>query len=195
MKNIYSDFQDVELVALLAKSDKLAYSEIFYRYNKLLYSHAYNKLREQEDAKDIVSEVFYALWAKREQSVPEHNLIGYLFIAVRYKIADFLSRKQVKNQYIQSLQSFMDAPQQVYTDHLIREKQLKEIIEEEISALPPRMQEIFRMSRFEQMSHKEIAERLSLSEQTVKDQVKKALKVLRVKLGLIAFVAMFLKIF
>lgn len=195
MNSIYNDFQDAELVALLAEGDKLAYAEIFFRYNKLLYSHAYNKLREREDAKDIVSEVFYALWAKREQSLPEHNLIGYLFVAVRYKIADFLSRKQVRHHYIQSLQNFIDVPQQVNTDHLIREKQLKEIIEEEISALPPRMQEIFRMSRFEQMSHKEIAEKLSLSEQTVKDQVKKALRILRIKLGFIAFVAIFLKIF
>lgn len=195
MKNIYNDFQDAELVALLAKGNKLAYSEIFFRYNGLLYSHAYNKLREREDAKDIVSEVFCALWAKREQSLPEHNLIGYLFVAVRYKIADFLSRKQVRHHYIQSLQTFIDEPQPVNTDHLIREKQLKEIIEEEISALPPRMQEIFRLSRFEQMTHREIAEKLSLSEQTVKDQVKKALRILRVKLGLIAFVSMFLKIF
>lgn len=195
MKGIYREFQDTELVTLLSKGDRYAYAEIFFRYNKLLYSHAYNKLREREEARDIVSEVFYALWAKREQSLPEHNLIGYLFVAVRYKIADFLSRKQVRHHYIQSLQNFIDEPQQVKTDHLIREKQLKEIIEEEISALPPRMQEIFRMSRFEQMSHKEIADRLSLSEQTVKDQVKKALRILRVKLGLIAFVAMLLKIF
>jgi RNA polymerase sigma-70 factor (family 1) len=195
MKNLYQDFQDAELVTLLAKGDKRAYAEIFFRYNKLLYSHAYNKLREREDAKDIVSEVFYALWAKREQSLPEHNLIGYLFVAVRYKIADFLSRKQVRHHYIQSLQTFIDKPQQVNTDHLIRERQLKEIIEEEISALPPRMQEIFRMSRFEQLSHKEIAEKLSLSEQTVKDQVKKALRILRVKLGLVAFLGLFFKIF
>ncbi|MNY42390.1 RNA polymerase sigma factor [compost metagenome] len=77
----------------------------------------------------------------------------------------------------------------------MREKQLKEIIEEEISALPARMQEIFRMSRFEQMSHKEIAEKLALSEQTVKDQVKKALRILRIKLGLIAYLTLFFKIF
>jgi len=195
MKNIYSDFRDGELVTLLAKSDKLAYSEIFYRYNKLLYSHAYNKLREREDAKDIVSEVFYALWAKREQSLPTHNLVGYLFIAIRYKIADFLSRQVLKHRYVESLQNFINEPQEVYTDHLVREKQLKEIIEEEISALPPRMQEIFRMSRFEQMSHKEIAEKLSLSEQTVKDQVKKALRILRIKLGLITYLVLLFKFF
>lgn len=194
MKINYNNYEDSELVALLAKDDQLAHSEIFLRYNKLLYSHAYNKLREREEAKDIVSDVFYALWAKRAHSLPEHNLIGYLFTAVRYKIADLLSRKQVKDHYVQSLQLFIDESQ-VHTDYLIREKQLKEIIDEEISALPARMQEIFRLSRFEQMTHKEIAEKLDLSEQTVKDQVKKALRILRVKLGLFAFIALFLKIF
>ena len=194
MKVNYSACPDSELVNLLSEDDEHAYLEIFSRYNKLLYSHAYNKLRESEDAKDIVSEVFYALWAKRQQTLPKENLVGYLFIAVRYKIADFLSRKQVKQHYMASLQTYIDQSG-AYTDHLVREKQLKEIIEEEISALPARMQEIFRMSRFEQMSHKEIAEKLALSEQTVKDQVKKALRILRIKLGLIAYIGLFFKIF
>jgi len=194
MKINYSSCPDIELVNLLSEDDEHAYLEIFSRYNKLLYSHAYNKLREREDAKDIVSEVFYALWIRRAQSLPKENLVGYLFMAVRYKIADFLSRKQVKEHYVQSLQTYINQAE-VDTDHLVREKQLKEIIEEEIAALPPRMQEIFRMSRFEQMSHKEIAEKLQLSEQTVKDQVKKALRILRIKLGLIVFIALFFKIF
>ncbi|MDR6786024.1 RNA polymerase sigma-70 factor (family 1) [Pedobacter africanus] len=194
MKINYSSCPDIELVNLLSEDDEHAYLEIFSRYNKLLYSHAYNKLREREDAMDIVSEVFYALWMRRAQSLPKENLVGYLFMAVRYKIADFLSRKQVKEQYVQSLQTYINQAE-VDTDHLVREKQLKEIIEEEIAALPPRMQEIFRMSRFEQMSHKEIAEKLQLSEQTVKDQVKKALRILRIKLGLMAFIILFFKIF
>lgn len=194
MKVNYSACPDSELVNLLSEDDEHAYLEIFSRYNKLLYSHAYNKLRESEDAKDIVSDVFYTLWAKRQQTLPKENLVGYLFIAVRYKIADFLSRKQVKQHYIASLQTYIDQSG-AHTDHLVREKQLKEIIEEEVSALPARMQEIFRMSRFEQMSHKEIAEKLALSEQTVKDQVKKALRILKIKLGLIAFIMLFFKIF
>lgn len=194
MKINYSSCPDIELVNLLSEDDEHAYLEIFSRYNKLLYSHAYNKLREREDAMDIVSEVFYALWIRRAQSLPKENLVGYLFMAVRYKIADFLSRKQVKEHYVQSLQTYIDQAE-IDTDHLVREKQLKEIIEEEIAALPPRMQEIFRMSRFEQMSHKEIAEKLQLSDQTVKDQIKKALRILRIKLGLIVFLALFFKIF
>lgn len=182
----YLQFTDLELTESLRQGDQAAYTEIFSRYNKLLYSHTYNKLRNREEAKDIVQEVFYSLWANRDKSLPQRNLIGYLFMATRYKIADLLSREQVKNKYVVSLQKFIDqAPE--YSDHLVRKNQLSEIIEEEISALPARMQEVLRLSRFEQLSHKEIAEKLNISEETSKDQVKKALKILRVKLGLSVF--------
>lgn len=182
----YLGFTDRELTESLKDGDQAAYTEIFCRYNKLLYSHTYNKLRNREEAKDIVQDVFYSLWANRWKSLPDSNLIGYLFMATRYKIADLLSRQQVKNKYMVSLQEFIDlAPE--YSDHLVRKNQLQEIIEEEISALPTRMQEILRLSRFEQLSHKEIAEKLNISEATSKDQVKKALKILRKRLGLCVF--------
>ena len=187
----YLGFTDRELTESIREGDQGAYTEIFSRYNKLLYSHTYNKLRDSEEAKDIVQEVFYSLWANRGKSLPDNNLIGYLFMATRYKIADLLSRRQVKDKYIVSLQQFIDlAPE--YSDHLVRKNQLREIIEEEISALPPRMQEILRLSRFEQLSHKEISEKLNITEATSKDQVKKALKILRKRLGLYAFLYFYL---
>ncbi|RZK78449.1 MAG: RNA polymerase sigma-70 factor [Pedobacter sp.] len=188
----YSIHTDDELAALLRQGDQAAYTEIFTRYNKVLYSHVYNKLRLKEEAYDIVHDVFYALWAKREQNTPNSNLIGYLFKAVRYKVADFLSHKQVEDKYVTSLQSFINE-QPAYTDYKVREQQLKDIIEQEISALPERMQLIFRMSRYEEKTHRQIAEELNLSEETVKDQVKKALRILRVKLGLFVFLCVYFK--
>jgi RNA polymerase sigma-70 factor (family 1) len=178
----YLGFTDRELIESIREGDQGAYTEIFSRYNKLLYSHTYNKLRNREEAKDIVQDIFYSLWANRGKSLPDNNLIGYLFMATRYKIADLLSRQQVKDKYIVSLQQYINlAPE--YSDHLVRRNQLSDIIEEEISALPPRMQEILRLSRFEHLSHKEIAERLNITEATSKDQVKKALRILRKRLG------------
>jgi RNA polymerase sigma-70 factor (family 1) len=186
----YLEFTDRELTESIKEGDQAAYTEMFSRYNKLLYSHTYNKLRNREEAKDIVQDIFYSLWANRGKSLPDSNLIGYLFMATRYKISDLLSRQQVKNKYIVSLQDFIDlAPEN--SDHLVRRNQLREIIEEEISALPTRMQEILRLSRFEQLSHKEIAEQLNISEATSKDQVKKALRILRKRLGLYVFLCFF----
>jgi RNA polymerase sigma-70 factor (ECF subfamily) len=182
---MYEEDSPEKLAVLLKGGDHHAFTEIFHRYNALLYSHVYNKLRDAEQARDIVHEVFFSLWARREKIEVTTSLLAYLFAAARYKVADFLSHKQVEDKYIVSLQAFIQSQgHQSGADYRARENQLQQLIEQEIAALPPRMQQIFRMSRFDQLSHREIAEALQLSEETVKDQVKKALRVLRSRLGI-----------
>jgi RNA polymerase sigma-70 factor (ECF subfamily) len=100
---------------------------------------------------------------------------------VRNRIFDLLSRKKLRSNYVSSIQGF--ALEHQTTDHRVRQNQLTEIIEREIRALPPRTREIFELSRKGHFTHKQIAEQLNLSEQTVKSTVNNALKILRVKLG------------
>ncbi|MNK33363.1 ECF RNA polymerase sigma factor RpoE [compost metagenome] len=182
----YDSFTDRELTSLLLSGDESAFSQIFMRYNGLLYSHAYKKLRNREEAKDVIQDVFALLWTKRHEIDFKSNLTGYLYTAVRNKIFDFISHQTVESKYLGSLQNFLDNGTAV-TDHVIREKQISAIIEKEIAALPPRMRLVFELSRKKYMSHKEIAEELGISQQTVTDQIKKALKILRAKLGLVTY--------
>jgi len=84
--------------------------------------------------------------------------------------------------YLNSLQEFIDKGE-YSTDLLLRERELNLIIEKEIQALPPRMREVFMLSRNEGLTHKQIAQRLGTSEQTVTTQIRNSLKVLRLKLG------------
>ena len=179
----YIDLSDGELSGLLKQGDHAAFSEIFNRYNSLLYVHAYRKLKDREAAKDIVQDVMTTIWSRHAKTTFGDNLGGYLYSAVRNKIFDLLSHQQVANKHIASLQFYLDKNNTI-TDYLIREKQLAAIIEKEIAALPPRMREIFQLSRKENLSHKEIAAKLAISEQTVTDQVKKALRILRPKIGM-----------
>ncbi|MNY44980.1 RNA polymerase sigma factor [compost metagenome] len=67
------------------------------------------------------------------------------------------------------------------------------MIDREIASLPPKMKEVFLMSRKDNLSHKEIADKLGIAEPTVKKQVNNALKTLRVKLGLFAYLIFLLK--
>jgi RNA polymerase sigma-70 factor (family 1) len=184
--SVYSSFSDQELTVLLREGDKTAYTEIFNRYNSLLFVHAFKKLQNREEAKDVVQEIFVKVWATREDFMPKNNLAGYLYTCVHHKILDLFARQRTTNNYIGFLQQFLDESKDS-TDHLIREKQLSAIIEREIAALPPKMREVFELSRKKQLSHKEIASHLNISEETVKSQVKNALKILRVRLGMISF--------
>jgi RNA polymerase sigma-70 factor (family 1) len=186
------NLSDNDLISLLKESDHSAYNEIYHRYFQLIFTHAYKKLRDEEQAKDVVQDVFATLWFNRENNLPHTNLAGYLYTAVRNKIFDLFAHQRVRSKYIESLNNYLNSGYTAPTDHLIRENQLKAYIEKEIQALSPKMRKIFEMSRKENLTHKEIAEKLGTSENNVSTQITTALRILRTKLGLIAFVCLLL---
>ena len=182
----YNELTDQELASLLEGGDHAAYVEIYNRYHAALYIHAFKRLQVREDCKDIIQELFTNLWLKREELTLTGHLSGYLYTSVRNRIFDLLAKSRLKLSYIESIQKFADNGS-VPTDDLVRQNQLKTIIEKEIRALPPRTKEIFELSRKGYFTHKQIAEQLDISEQTVKTTVNNALKILRVKLGTLFF--------
>ncbi|WGQ08804.1 RNA polymerase sigma-70 factor [Pedobacter gandavensis] len=182
----YETISDNELAELLRSGDRAAFTEIYNRYKWLLHTHAYKWMQDREEAKDIIHELFAALWTKRESLSFPDNLSAYLYTAVRNRIFNVISHQKVASQYLNSLQAFIDE-EQAAADHLVREKQMTLLIEKEIAALPAKMRAVFELSRKEQLSHKEIAEQLTISEHTVRKHVQHALKILRVKLGLLVF--------
>lgn len=175
------NYTDVELLRLLQQNSEDAYTALFHRFNSLLYIHAYKKLQDPEEAKDVVQDVFTMLWQKRMDIPQVTNLAGYLYTCVHHKILDKFSQQQSASKYIRHLQQYLDTTDD-HADGRARENQLAVIIEQEIAALPPKMREVFELSRKQHLSHKEIAEQLSISQETVKSQVKNALRVLRSKL-------------
>lgn len=178
----YCDYTDSELAQLLGKGDKAAYTEIYHRFRGLLYVHAYRILRDREEAKDIVQELFTILWVRRSTLLFKSGMASYLYASVRNRVFDRISRKKVESGYFESLKNFIP-PSGCNTDDHVQEKELAELIEKEITALPAKMREIFELSRKEHLSYKEIAEQLIISDKTVKKQVSNALKILRLKLG------------
>jgi RNA polymerase sigma-70 factor (family 1) len=177
---------DEELLLLLKAGDWEAYEQIYHRYKFILHNHAWNKTRNREESQDIVQEIFTILWAKRESLDVNVNLSGYLYTSLRNYILNQIVHKSVQDKYIASIQAFVTLDTE-NTDHRVRENQLRAQIEKEIDALPPRMKEVFLLSRRENLSHKQIAELLGTTEQTVKKQMTNTLKVLRGKLGLINY--------
>lgn len=187
----YTTYTDNELFSLLSKDDYSAYTEIYDRYAPLLYMHAYKRLRNREEAKDIIQELFITIWERRSEIELKSNLSAYLYTSIRNRVLKVISHKQVESSYIISLQNSIQKGYAT-TDHLVREKELIDIIEKEINALPSKMRLVFNLSRKSHLSHREIAEKLDLSESTVKKQVNNALKVLRVKLQALLYVIILL---
>lgn len=185
----YHELTDDELAVLLRSGDNRAYTEIYNRYHGKLYVHVFHRLNSREDTKDLLHDLFISLWKNHASLILNTTLAAYLYTAARYRVFDFIAHKKVAYKYYSSLRDFVESGE-YYTDHKVREAQLKASIAREIEALPAKMREIFNLSRVEHLSHKQIAEKLNLSEQTVKKQVTNALKVLRVKLGMSLFLFM-----
>lgn len=188
---VYHTYNDEELFALLKQGDEEAYATIYKRFWALLYRHALRMLQDVQETEDVIQEVFLTLWNKAEQLELKNSLSGYLYAAVRNRIFDHIEHGKVKSKHMESLGTFME--RSTYeTDHLIRERQLRELIEQEIAALPQPMRHIFELSRHGNLSHRQIAEELHVSEGAVRNQVSRALKILRSKLGIMAFLYMIL---
>lgn len=184
----HKKLSDNELLELLKESNHSAYTEIYNRYFYLIFTHAYKKLRDEEQAKDIVQDVFATLWFKRELNLLTTNLAGYLYTAVRNKIFDWFAHQQVQSKHVDSINHYLSELTSVPTDYRIRENYLKGYIDKEIQALPAKMRKIFELSRYEQLSHKEIAKQLDISENNVSKQVNNALRVLKTKLNFIVLI-------
>lgn len=169
---------DQQLLQLLAKGSQASYTVIYARYSEILFRHAYKMLEDRAEAEDVVQEVFLMLWTKRSEVAGARSLSGYLYTSVRNRILNHLTHQKVIDKYLDSMRTYMEAGG--YTaDELLREKELAAVIEKEIGAMPPKMREIFLMSRNEQLSHKSIGELLNISDKTVKQQVYKAVKQLK----------------
>lgn len=190
---VYSNFTDEELITLLKGGDGLAFTEIYNRYWAEMYYHTFRMLKDEDSSKDVVQDVFSNLWLKSQSLNAGTRLSGHLYISVRNKVLNLIAQNKVRNDYLSSVAAFITQPT---SEHLFDEREILKLVEEEIRKLPPRMREIFELSRKDNLSHKEIAEKLNLSDQTVKKQVQNALKIIKNKVPILEpglFVLLFLR--
>lgn len=178
-----SKHTDQQLSSLLREGDQLAFAFIYNKFKASLYLHALRTIKDGDQARDIVQEVFTNLWEKRYSFTPSSSIDNYLYGAVRNRVFNSIAHQNITDRYAKSIQSFLEKGE-FFTDNLIREKELTQIIEREIAALPKKMREVFLLSRNTELSHREIGKLLGISETTVKKQVSNAVRILRLKVNL-----------
>jgi len=180
--NEYVNYSDEQLLSLLRLRDRQAFTAIYNRHWGSVYTHIFKMLRNEEDAKDGVQEIFSQLWLKADQIQSNQNLAGFLFRSARNLVFNLIEKSQVRQKYLKSITSFVNEVDPNTVDR-IDEKELQALIELEIEKLPPKMRRIFELSRKEELSHQEIAQQANLSYQTVKKQVQNALKIIKPKIS------------
>lgn len=188
----YTGLSDAELVEHIKNGEESAFNEIYSRYKGILHLHAYKKLGDFDQAKDVIQDMFVSFWNNRESIPHTQNISGYLYTITKNKVLNALAHEKIVAQYAASFSNFIDEGVYV-TDLLIREKELASKIEREIDALPPKMKEVFLLSRQHDLSYKEVSTQLGITENTVKYHIKTALKSLREKLDLMVYLIILLQ--
>ena len=175
---VYTNLTDEQLIIFLKKDDQRAFAEIYNRYAESLAGFAASKLYSLDDARDIIHDLFVKLWENRDQVYITSSLKSYLFSIVRHRIIDKIRKNITREEYASMVQSLI-VPSHDSADKQVEAQELQQSIEKSLNQLPPRVREIYKLSRDEGLSNHEIAEKLNLSEQTVKNQLSAALKHLR----------------
>ena len=178
MKN-YKAYSDEGLLKLLRQQELGAFDEIYMRYWKKLYSAAYKRVQSREVSEELVQDIFTSLWANREILKVE-VLSAYLFSAIKYKVINHLE-KELSRKLYQDVQLTV-TPVENSTEDAVYLNELNQALEKEIQKLPPKRQEIFKLSRQHHLSIKQVASHLGISEKTAENQLGKALKVLKINL-------------
>lgn len=181
----HNAFTDSELIVLIKEGREAAFAELYSRYKGSLYLHAYRMLQDKDEAMDIVQEFFAAIWAKRETLVVPNSVNDYLYGSIRNRILNFIAHQKVVARYTSTLDAYLEAGGAA-TDERFMQRELIQLIETEVARLPTKMREVFELSRKHDLSHKQIAQQLNISDKTVKKQVSNAIKIIKLKLNLMA---------
>lgn len=139
-----------------------------------LVIQAIRLVKTQETAEDIVQDCFIKLWEKKEELSIEGNVNAYLAKMIRNRCLDFIKKKKIQTSELN--ETYQGA---IENNDQLELADLQASITEIIDALPEKCRQTFVLSRFEELSYKEIAEQLDISKKTVEAHISKALKSLR----------------
>jgi RNA polymerase sigma-19 factor, ECF subfamily len=175
-------FTDAELLRQMAEGDNQAFTLLYRRYWEGLFITAAKALRSKEEAADVVQDVFLSLWKRRDEIKVQGSLAAYLHTSVRYKCIHYIEKNITRRDYLALLAEAAESTSAVNPQISLQVKEMEEMINKTVSKMPAKMQEVYKLSRQQHLSHKEIADSMSISVETVKKHIQHALNLIRTDL-------------
>jgi RNA polymerase sigma-70 factor (ECF subfamily) len=167
-------YSDAQLLLELQSGDHGAFKEIYERYADKLIAFALKKTQNEDDATDMVQELFLSVWKNRYTIQVNGALEAYLMVSVNYMVCKWYKKQSVQPQ---SLNDFTELPQ-IAEDSTAQKLSLAELsflINREIADMPEKMRQVYLCSRENDMNGQQIAAELGISHQTVRNQISSAL--------------------
>jgi len=177
-----SSYTDEQLITFLKEGSEQAFTELYNRYWSKLYRVAYNQLRVTEEAEEIVQDIFIDLWNRRSHIELLSSLNNYLAVAVKYRVIKILAKQHNQYKYSKAA-SLVTSQADNSTQEWLALDDLKIQLGKLVDQLPEKCQQVYRLSREEEHSYKQISEKLNISEKTIESHINKAIKYLKANLN------------
>ena len=165
------------LVKKVRQGCHVSYSILFEKYSKKLYNFSYKYTNSQVESEGIVQEVFMKIWQKRETLNPELSFNSFVITIAKHSIFNLMKKNAYRKAYKDQLHPSAFVTEE--TEQKIIFSDLDDLAQESINKLPPKRKQIFLLRRDSELSIKEIATKLNISESTVENQMNRAMKTLR----------------
>lgn len=175
------EHSDEELFFLLREGNHQAYEELYFRYRKPLLLFTLRKVN-MADAENLNQDLWVSLWERRDVIHVKGTVLTYLFTAMRNRIIDHMAKSMHAERYLESIKSMEFNNNNESADFVYREKAFRASIEQIASEYCPKSSTILRL-RMEGYNNHEIAQKLNLSEKTIRNRHSSILKYLRDKIS------------
>ncbi|MGE5395862.1 MAG: RNA polymerase sigma factor [Candidatus Saccharibacteria bacterium] len=174
---------DHDLLARLQKGEMQAFDKVYELYCHKLFSFVLKIVKSEADADDIVQEVFVKIWESRHKLEDYHLLNSYIFTIAYNGSIDLLRKRISSHKYIEHLKKSSVGVQIPDSVDEVEYKEFLNHVEKLISSLPERQKQVYLLHREQGLTYPEIADRLSISKNTVENHMGKALTSLRQKVS------------
>ncbi len=176
------EYREKDYIIKLKKGSFSAFDHLFSVYRERLYAFAIGYLKMEEDAKELVQDVFVKVWENRHKLDEDKSFNSYLFTIAKNTILNYFRKKASEQAYIEYIKKHTGlsvSPVEEKVEFSELQKKAQDLIEQ----LPPRQREIYHLSREKGLSNEEIARILHITKKTVENQITLAMKYLREKLA------------
>ncbi len=164
------------LSAIALQADQAAYKELFIVLHSRLKQFAYSILKSNEEAEELVSDVFIRIWEKKDQLTVIESPLLYFYTTVKNMSLNRL--KKQKKQLVHTPEEWLVQLNSIYfePEQLMMTEEMVRKIQQAVNDLPPRCRIVFKLIKEDGLKYKETAELLQLSIKTVEAQMAIALR-------------------
>lgn len=183
LKGKYNSLDDTHLCLLITQNDQLAFEELYRRYSSVLFLFMHVYIDEDELVNDMLQDVFMAIWERRTTIPPSINIKAYLYATAKNHMLNYMRAQRICRKYVENQTYESQSQKSVQPDQIVERDEINRWVEQALSKIQNKNELQIVELRQQGFSSQEVAQRLNISENTVRIYYSRSMRQLRNQLG------------